>query len=213
MTSKYAIRSTFAALAAGLTLGLAACGTSDDPGMGGMDHGSRSAPTTPAASASGSASTTAEFNDPDVMFVQGMLPHHQQAVEMSDTLLAKNGISAETTALAQQINSAQQSEIATMKGWLTAWGKSAEGGMGGMDHDMRGGMATDAELERFDQVRGSDAEKMFLEMMTKHHQGAIAMARTEISDGKNADAVQMANSIVSSQQAEIETMKKLLGKL
>lgn len=78
---------------------------------------------------------------------------------------------------------------------------------------MGGGMATDADLKQFDQAQGSDAEKMYLEMMTKHHQGAIAMAKTEISDGKNPDAVDLANSIVSSQQAEIDTMKKLLAQL
>ena len=132
---------------------------------------------------------------------------------MSDTLLAKTGVSAETTALARQIKGAQQPEIDTMTGWLTAWGKSADAGMGGMDHDMGGGMATDADLKQFEQAQGSDAEKMYLEMMTKHHQGAIAMAKTEISGGKNPDAVDLANSIVSSQQAEIDTMKELLAQL
>lgn len=213
MRSKYAIKATFTALTLGLTLGLAACGNSDSPDMGGMNPSSSAAPMTPAPSASGSASTTAEFNDADVMFVQGMLPHHKQAVEMSDTLLAKTGVSAETTALARQIKGAQQPEIDTMTGWLTAWGKSADAGMGGMDHDMGGGMATDADLKQFEQAQGSDAEKMYLEMMTKHHQGAIAMAKTEISGGKNPDAVDLANSIVSSQQAEIDTMKELLAQL
>ena len=213
MRTKHAIKATLTALSMGLTLGLAACGNNDSGGMGGMDHGSSYAPVSPAPSASGSAATTAEFNDADVMFVQGMLPHHQQAVTMSDTLLAKTGVSAETIALAQQIKGAQQPEIDTMKGWLTAWGQSADGGMSGMDHDMGGGMATDDELKKFDQAQGADAEKMFLEMMTKHHQGAIVMAKTEISSGKNPDAARMANSIVSSQQAEIVTMKKLLAQL
>ena len=209
MKNKHMIRAALATLSLGLTLGLAACGNSGDMGgMGGMGSSSAASP-----SASGSASTSAEFNDADVMFVQGMLPHHKQAVAMSDTLLSKDGVSAETTALAQQIKAAQQPEIDTMTGWLTAWGKSADGGMGGMNHDMGGGMATDDELKQFDQAQGSEAEKMYLEMMTKHHQGAIAMAKTEISDGKNPDAIQLANSIQTSQQAEIDTMKQLLAKL
>ena len=100
-----------------------------------------------------------------------------------------------------------------MTGWLTAWGKSADAGMGGMDHDMGGGMATDADLKQFDQAQDSDAEKMYLEMMTKHHQGAIAMAQTETKTGKNTDAVALANQIVESQTSEIATMEELLATL
>lgn len=207
MTHKHMVKAALATLSVGLTLGLAACGNSGDMGgMGGMGSSSAASP-----SAGGSASTSAEFNDADVMFVQGMIPHHRDAVKMSDTLLSKDGVSEETTALAEQIKAAQQPEIDTMTSWLTAWGKSADGDMGGMD--MGGGMATEEELKQFDQAQGSEAEKMFLEMMTKHHQGAIAMARTEVSNGKNPDAVKLANSIVSSQQAEIDTMKELLAKL
>lgn len=215
MRSKFAITAAIATLSIGLTLGLTACGNNDSAnssGTGGMGHSS-SVPTTPAPTSSGGASTSAEFNDADVMFVQGMMPHHQQAVKMSDTLLSKDGVSAETTTLAQQIKAAQQPEIDTMTGWLTDWGESADGGMDGMDHDMGGGMATDDELKQFDEAQGLEAERMYLKMMTKHHQGAIAMAKTEISDGKNPDAVKLANSIQTSQQAEIDTMKQLLAKL
>jgi uncharacterized protein (DUF305 family) len=170
-------------------------------------------PSTSASEASPTSSTAAQFNDADVMFVQGMLPHHQQAVEMSDMLLKKSGVSAETTALAQQIKAAQGPEITTMQGWLKAWGKSADGGMGGMDHDMGGGMATEAEMQKFDQADAKTGERMFLEMMTKHHQGAIAMAEMELKNGQNPDTIAMAKDIASSQQAEIDTMKKLLAGL
>ena len=100
-----------------------------------------------------------------------------------------------------------------MQGWLKAWGKSADGGMGGMDHEMGGGMATEAEMNKFDQANGKTGEKMFLEMMTKHHQGAIAMAQMEVKNGSNPDAITMAKDIATSQQAEIDTMKKLLAAL
>lgn len=210
MTSKNAITGAVGALGLALALGLAGCGSTGSGGMPGMDHGSSSSSSAPAG---GGSSTTAEFNAADVMFVQGMIPHHEQAVQMSDTLLSKSGVSADTVALARQIKAAQQPEIDTMKGWLTAWGKRTDGGMGGMDHGMGGGMATADELKRFDQAEGRDAEKLYLEMMTKHHEGAIAMARTEISGGKNADTISLATSIVSSQQAEIDTMKKLLARL
>lgn len=217
MNSQHAIKAAVTALTLGLTLGLAGCGGNDLGGMSGMD-GSASPQTSQMPSASTSApspgsSTAAQFNDADVMFVQGMLPHHQQAVEMSDMLLKKSGVSADATALAEQIKAAQGPEITTMQGWLKAWGKSADGGMGGMNHDMGGGMATGADMTKFDQAEGSAAEKMYLEMMTKHHQGAIMMAKTEQKSGKNPDAIQLAKNIATSQQAEIDTMKKLLAAL
>ncbi|WP_375424364.1 DUF305 domain-containing protein [uncultured Friedmanniella sp.] len=215
MNTKHVARAGLTALALSLTLGLAACGSNDNSaGMGGMGSGTAAAPMSPMSPApSGSPSAAAAFNDADVMFAQMMLPHHEQAVAMSETLLGKSGVSAETTALAQQIKDAQQPEITTLKGWLTAWGQSADGGMNGMDHGGMDGMATADELEKFDQAKGKDAEKRFLEMMTTHHQGAIAMAKTEISDGKHSDAIAMARTIATSQQAEIATMKKLLDGL
>lgn len=215
MKIHHAVKAALTALTLGVTLGLAGCGSNDAGGMGGMDHSSAS-PQTPSPStsaASPSSSTAGQFNDADVMFAQGMIPHHQQAVEMSDMLLKKSGISAETTALAQQIKAAQGPEITTMQGWLQAWGKPADGGMGGMDHDMGGGIATEAEMEKFDQAEAKTGEKMFLQMMTAHHQGAIAMAQMEVKDGKNPDVIAMANGIVSSQQAELGTMKELIAGL
>ena len=219
MTKQHAVRTTLTALALGVTLGLAGCGgTNDAGGMGGMNHGSGSPemsqmPRSSASGASPTSSAAAQFNAADVMFVQEMLPHHQQAVEMSDMLLKKSGVSAETSALAQQIKAAQGPEITTMQGWLKAWGKSADGGMGGMGHGMGGGMATEAEMQKFDQADAKTGEKMFLEMMTAHHQGAIAMVQVEVKNGKNPDAIAMAKNIASSQQAEIDTMKNLLGGL
>lgn len=218
MTKQHAVKAILTALTLGVTLGVAGCGGTDTSAGGSSASPQMSQMPSAGASSSGapsSSSTVDQFNDADVMFVQGMLPHHQQAVEMSDTLLAKSGVSTETTALAEQIKAAQQPEITTMDGWLNAWGKSADGGMGGMDHGgMGGGMATDAEMKKFDQTDGAAAaEKMYLEMMTRHHQGAIMMAQTEIKDGQNLDALQLANTITTSQQAEIDTMQTLLGQL
>lgn len=218
MSTTRPAQASLAALAVGLVLGLNACsGGHDEGGMDGMHHGSSTSagPAAPASSgdpgAGGSAAAT--FNDADVAFVHAMLPHHQQAVDLSGTLLTKSGVSQGTTALARQIKEAQQPEIETMRGWLEAWGQSTEGGMVGMDDGMADGMASEAELEKFDQTQGTDAEKTFLELMTKHHQGAVAMAETEIKKGQNPDAVALAGSIRSSQQAEIVAMEQLLAQL
>ena len=219
MMKKQVLKVALTALAVGTTLGLAGCGNNDAGGMGGMNP---SSPTTsqmsqmpsPMGSSSPTASTAGQFNAADVMFAQMMIPHHQQAVAMSDTLSKKSGVTAETTALAKEIKAAQQPEIATMQGWLKAWGHDMGGGMGEMNHGgTDDGMATDAEMKTFDQTDGTAAEKMYLEMMTKHHQGAIMMAQSELKNGTSPDAIQLAKNIASSQQSEITTMKKLLAAL
>ena len=216
MTTKHALKTALAALAVTATLGLAGCGTDETAqpgGMGGMDQSSSAAPS-PAPTASSSASVSTQFNDADVKFVQMMLPHHEQAVAMSDTLLKKTGVNPEVTALAQQVKAAQQPEIDTMKSWLAAWGEDemADDSMGGMGHS-GGGMASDAELKEFEQADGAAGQKMYLEMMTAHHEGAIEMAEAEVSDGENPDAVQLAKQIITTQQQEITTMQDLLTKL
>ena len=208
MTYPRALKTGFAALTITAALGLAGCSDHD---MGAMAPSSAAAP---GGSASASTSASAEFNDADVMFVQMMMPHHEQAVAMSDTLLAKSGVNPDVTTLAQQIKAAQQPEIDTMKGFLTAWGQQPmSGGMGGMNHGSDDGMATDAQLKEFDQADGQTGQKMYLTLMTAHHQGAIKMAETEVSDGKNPEAVDLAKNIIATQQQEIGTMKDLLGRL
>jgi uncharacterized protein (DUF305 family) len=207
MKNQRTLTTNLAALALAATLGLAGCSdneTSTAP--------SSSAP--PAASPSANTSVSAEFNSSDVMFVQMMLPHHEQAVAMSETLLAKTGVNPDVTALAEQIKAAQQPEIDTMKGFLSAWGQQEMGGsMGGMDHGSDDGMATDVQLEDFDRADGKTGQKIYLQLMTAHHQGAIKMAQAEISNGKNPDAIALAKNIITTQQHEIGVMKDLLGTL
>lgn len=224
MTKQYAVKSALTALALAVTLGVTGCGSNADAGSpGGMDHSSGSPMASPTSSPGASSSTpspsasaAAQFNDADVSFVQMMLPHHEQAVAMSNTLLKKSGISPDTVALAKQVKAAQGPEITTMEGWLKAWGQQPMGDdMGGMDHGggMGDGMATDAELRKFDQAKGAGAEKMYLQMMTAHHQGAIEQAQAQVENGTNPDAVELAKVIASTQQEEIDTMKKLLARL
>lgn len=212
MKNARTLKTGLAALALATTLGLAGC-SDDMAGMEGMAPSS-SAPQSTTPSASTSSSVSAEFNDADVMFVQMMIPHHEQAVAMSDTLLKKSGVNPELTALAEQIKAAQQPETDTMKSFLTAWGEEEmSDGMGGMDHGSDDGMATDAEMKGLEAADGAASQKMYLEMMTAHHQGAITMAQDEIRDGKNPEAIQMAKDIVATQEQEITEMKDLLTRL
>lgn len=163
---------------------------------------------------SGSSSTADEaFNDQDVMFVQGMLPHHEQAVEMSDIILAKDGIDPQVAEIAQTIKDEQQPEIDTMTGWLKSWNVTSD--MGGMDHSSGGmsGMMSDGDMANLDSATASEASKLFLTQMTAHHTGAIKMAQTEIDSGQFAAAIELAQSIVSTQQAEIDQMSQILASL
>lgn len=211
--NKTVLKSALVAVALSGAVGLAGC--SDTNTMGGMPMGDSTPAASPAASSSASASVSGEFNEADVMFAQMMTPHHEQAVQMSDILLAKSGVNSDVTALAEKIKAAQAPEIATMKFWIKAWGRDdMGGGMGGMDHGSGDdGMATAGEMAQFEKADAATAQKMYLQMMTKHHQGAITMAQTEINDGQNPDAVTLAKSIVTTQQKEITVMKDLLANL
>lgn len=194
---------TIAALALATAFTLTGCagdaGSMPDT-MPGMDHGDDSS----------SASESVHANSADVMFAQMMIPHHEQAVEMSDMLLAKSDIDAEVVALAEQIKAAQQPEIRQMEEWLDAWGAD----MPSMDDMHHGdGMMSEDDMEALDAATGTEAARLFLEQMIEHHEGAIDMAQDEVDNGQNADAVALANDIITSQTEEIATMRELLSQL
>jgi len=186
----------YAAVALAATLTLSSC-------AGGS-------PATDSASPSASQ-TTAAFNSADVTFAQMMIPHHEQAVQMSDDLLAKGGIDQSVVDLATEIKAAQEPEITQLKDWLTAWGEddSSMSGMGGGSD----GMMSDDDMMALQDASAVEASTLFLEQMTVHHEGAVAMAQLEIDDGENANAQAMAANIVKTQTAEIAVMADLLASL
>ncbi|RFU20602.1 DUF305 domain-containing protein [Geodermatophilus marinus] len=168
------------------------------------------------AAADSSANDSTAHNDADVAFVQGMLPHHEGALRMAQ-LADGRASDPRVIDLADRIEAAQGPEIETMTGWLEAWGEPLpEEDMGGMDHGSGGmdmeGMSQE-DMTALDSSSGAEFDRMFLEMMIPHHQGAVDMAETEIADGSNPDAVEMAREIVESQTAEIEEMQTLLTQL
>ncbi len=159
-------------------------------------------------------STSATFNDADEMFVIGMIPHHEQAIEMSDVILAKGGIDEDVSTLAQEIKTAQSPEIERMKGWLEDWGVPYDGSMSGMDHgNMGDGMMSDDDMAALVAVTGADASRLFLEGMILHHEGAVAMAQMVLESGKNPEVARLAQQIIASQTAEIATMQGILATL
>ena len=223
------VRSRVGALAAAavLTLTAAACGTDNSMSMpmGGTPGANAGAATT-GSMAGGSSAVDAAHNDADVMFAQQMIVHHRGAIAMAE-LAPDRAQSADVKALAKKITAAQGPEIQQMSNWLQAWGtapmteSSGMGDMGGMDHGTTGndgsgsaspmpGMMTDEQMQQLTAAKGAVFDKMFLEMMIAHHEGAIEMSKTEKASGKNTDALALADAITTSQTAEIAEMKALL---
>ena len=184
---------------------LGACGSSD---MGSMDMGSSDSSSVDMGY---SIPESADFNDADVMFAQMMIPHHEQAIEMSDIALDPNtGASAAVIALATQIKGAQDPEISQMKNLLTTWGMPME--MGSMDHSsMMDGMLSLEEMDTLGQLKGAEFDKAWAKGMIAHHEGAIAMANDVLAHGKNSEILALANAVVSGQSTEIEILKPLAG--
>ena len=195
-----------AALAAVITL--AGCGSNATTGSSTMpaDHGAMSSSSAPAGSPDSMG-----HNSADTLFTQSMIPHHAQAVEMSAMMLGKQGVNPAVTELATKIKAAQGPEIDQMNGWLKGWNEpTAMAGHGEAGHSMSG-MMSDDDLKALDAAQGKEADKLFLTQMIAHHEGAVQMAKAEIADGQNSDAVKLAQGIVTAQESEIKEMKELLA--
>jgi uncharacterized protein (DUF305 family) len=195
-----------AAVPMAIALALAGCATTAGGGSGmpGMDHGGGSS-SSPATTVQG------EFNAADSMFAMMMIPHHEQAIEMSDVILAKTGVDQDVLDLAQQIKDAQAPEIELMQSWLDDWGMPSSGGMDGMDHG--NGMMSDDDMAALEAAEGADAARLFLQQMIEHHEGAIDMAQDVLDDGANPEVLALAERIISAQTDEIATMERLLADL
>ena len=150
--------------------------------------------------------SSSEFSGADIMFAQMMIPHHQQAVDMG-TLAETRAIDPLVKALAAQIKAEQAPEIQQMKNWLIKANASMS-----MGHDMgMGGMLSDADFKALGNASGAEFDKLFLEGMIGHHEGAIHMA-SMVLDSNNQEAAALGKAIVESQTKQIAYMKELLAK-
>ncbi len=195
------IRTTAALiLAAGLAVaGCSANSTSNEPES-----------TSPAATATENATELGgDFNDADAMFATMMIPHHEQAIDMSDMVLAKNDVDEDVRKLAEEIKQAQGPEIDQLQEWLDDWGVASDNNSSG--HEGHGdGMMSDDDMSALESASGPEASRLFLEQMIVHHEGAVDMARTEVAEGQNADAVILAQQIINAQTSEIQQMHDML---
>ena len=144
------------------------------------------------------------YTDDELMFASMMIPHHSQAVTMSELALA-NSINPEITSLATAIRDAQAPEIAQMQSWLD---QSDYSGTHAGHMDM-GGMLSDEELAELSTAKGSAFDRLFLEGMIAHHEGAIDLL-SMLKNSTNSEVKKLYDDILTSQSAEIEAMKALL---
>lgn len=153
----------------------------------------------------------------DVAFVQGMIPHHQQALEMT-ALVEDRADDPDLRTIAERIEVSQVAEIEQLEGWLTARGESVSGmhaGHGDGEHGMPG-MLTPQEMTRLERASGRRFDELFLLGMIRHHEGAVLMVEsllTEGEGGQESEVFQLAGHIGSDQQVEIAAMKRKLAEL
>jgi uncharacterized protein (DUF305 family) len=158
-------------------------------------------------------SRSAEHNAADVAFAEDMIPHHRQAVDMT-AMVPSRSTNADLLVMATHISSDQQAEILTMKGLLAQWGvQDAPSHENPKDQSGMhiAGMVDGATLNTIQSLSGPSFDALWMTSMISHHQGAIAMARNEIDQGRSSDAIKLAKMIISAQQREIAQMNHLLS--
>ncbi|MEJ6761065.1 MAG: DUF305 domain-containing protein [Candidatus Planktophila sp.] len=153
--------------------------------------------------------SSGDLTGSDIMFFQMMIPHHQQAVEISDLALARSK-DPELLALARQIRDGQASEIITMKAWLDAANAGLD--MGHHMDDSMGGMLGDAELADLKAASGKNFDLLWLSGMTEHHDGALHMT-TMIRDSGKAQIKTFGEAIVIAQSKQITQMAAMMKRM
>ena len=152
------------------------------------------------------------FNADDVMFAQMMIPHHEQAIELSDIALDPTVEAGSAVAeLAAQIKAEQDPEILQMTELLASWGEPLTPD-DGMDHgSMMEGILSVEELDQLATLRGTEFDLAWARAMIAHHEGAVKMAQDVLASGKHPEVNALASAIIESQQAEIEELKTIVG--
>jgi uncharacterized protein (DUF305 family) len=155
-----------------------------------------------------SSSSNANYTGADIMFLQMMIPHHQQAIDISN-LAMKASSDPELLELAKIIARDQAAEIKQMKAWLKDAGASED-----MGHSMdgMGGMLNEDDLAALSAATGKEFDTLWLKGMTEHHDGAIHMTQM-IEDAQNADIKAFGTKVIKDQSDQIDQMKKMLARL
>lgn len=149
----------------------------------------------------------ATHNSADVAFAQGMVPHHEQALEMTE-LVASRTENSHVIDLAARISKAQQPEIDRMNGWLKAWNAPVKASSHtSHGHSESHGMVDLGTLADLD---GTEFDRQWLSLMIQHHRGAVEMARKHLDQGTDPETRKLAQDVVTLQEKEIAEMESLL---
>lgn len=152
------------------------------------------------------ATTEGARNAGDVVFLQGMIKHHQQGIDLSAMVPAHTS-EVQLIALAQQIAAQQRTEIDGFRAQLLQW----EEPLGVPPGQDIAGMVDRGTVDKLKTLHGSDFDRQWLEAMITYHRGAIAMAHDEIAHGESIDVVSIAKSVAASQQAELDQVNRMLA--
>ncbi|MET9960524.1 DUF305 domain-containing protein [Streptomyces sp. NPDC006326] len=207
-------RTAGAAVAAAVLLALAGCRGGEGADEGKHDGAAVIAPGRPGEKARTLSPDEASRRRPDDSpnaadraYVQHMIEHHRQALAMS-ALVPTRASAEPVKRLAERISAAQQPEISAMQKWL-ARHPAPSTGAGGHDHGAMPGMASEQQLAELAGARGAEFDRLFLRLMTAHHEGAVKMAGEVLAGGNNGAVEEMANEVVATQSAEIHRMRAM----
>jgi uncharacterized protein (DUF305 family) len=228
-TPKVAMKVALGLALLGVGIGAGFCGPVLGAQQPGADSGTWSAPVVVQPGAPGEASkrlptdarpTLPPLSAADVEFMQGMIMHHSQAVEMTALIESHTG-NKDVRALGAKISSSQADEIRMMRRWLAARGQATSMSMPGMpDMGMDGrpmpmmpGMLTPEQMTALKSARGAEFDRLFLSGMMQHHGGALVMVKDLFDTagaGQDADIFDFATDVDNTQRAEIKIMQKML---
>jgi uncharacterized protein (DUF305 family) len=215
-----------------LTLGLTGCtGSDDEPEAASTPSSVVLQPGKPGEEAETiapkdyqGAPAPAPFSKADAGFLSDMILHHGQATDMAGLVPERSG-SEQVKKFAARIDVVQDSEIDLMSGWLEENDYpvplDVEGGDGsgprapehGHDADTMPGMLTDVEMASLEKASGAEFDKLFLEGMIKHHEGALTMCEEVAGSGSEERVIELATNIAADQMAEIDRMATMLAEL
>ena len=152
-------------------------------------------------------------NDADVAYVQRMIVHHQQAIRMGELAPAR-AAREDVQGLAARITATQGPEITSMTAWLRQRGLEVPGEHAGHHGTHAGpmpGMASEERLAALSAASGPDFDRLFLQLMTAHHEGAITMATEVLGAGSDVFVEEMAGDVIASQTDEVTRMRSMTG--
>jgi uncharacterized protein (DUF305 family) len=148
-----------------------------------------------------------DFNDADIAFLQVMIPHHQQAIDMAKLVTGRTR-RPELVKLAATITASRVAEIRRMQAWLTRWRPAAADASSQHDQTALPGMLAEGQLDWLQTLTGAQFDLGFVTMLHTHHSRAVELADTELRSGASAEVKAFARKIIAAQQREIRQLQR-----